>query len=112
MIGGQVIVPIRGANNQKVKISSTPVILKARTYERIIRAFTLQKELVFNDIIATSGTNEYALCSCSNLACVSVDTNKSIRLTLTGYNDAGVPVTIAIRITNANTAISTVTTQS
>lgn len=59
MIGGQVIIPIRGVNNEKITIESDPVELKAGTYKKIKRAIELQKEIVFEDLYIDTFANKF-----------------------------------------------------
>ena len=55
MIGGQIIVPIRGVNNEKISLTTTYQDVKKGTYAKIERALNMQKELVLEDLIV--GTN-------------------------------------------------------
>ena len=54
MTGGQVIIPIRGRNNEKIQIGLTSTDLKLGTYAKIERSCRLQKQIVFNDLYVAS----------------------------------------------------------
>ena len=51
MVGGQVIIPLRNRNGDKISITTTATGIKVGTYQKIMKAIKLQKEIVFNDII-------------------------------------------------------------
>ena len=51
MIGGQVLIPIRGVNNEKINLTQTQQPIKPGTFQKIKRAIALQKEIVLEDIV-------------------------------------------------------------
>lgn len=74
MIGGQIIVPIRGVNGEKISITTTAQNIKPGTYAKIKRAVEMQKELVLEDV----SLNEYPVTSSGNLSFETIVTSSGI----------------------------------
>lgn len=51
MTGGYTILPIRGRNNEKIAMSTTPQDIKLGTYAKIKRAIELNKPIMIVDVI-------------------------------------------------------------
>ena len=106
MIGGQVIIPIRNANNEKFTVTSTATVLKAGTYDKIVRAIALQKELVLEDLVVNLGSN-LTINAASHSAAYSIglDTTKSVRVIVYYYTPDATPTSATIKVTNENKII-------
>ena len=105
MTGGQVIIPIRGVNNEKIYITSVAQSIKPGTYQKIKRAIEMQKELVFNDIMidwpSTTAPTGKIICSASSVPVFPANTSTGVlRFTIYTNTTSGTPLTLILSFTN------------
>ena len=100
MIGGAVLIPIRGVNDEIVEITTTPKNLKPGTYAKFIRGIQLQKELIVSDL-KIDGVD---MCfSASSLVAPGQDTSKKLNIGVRSLNAVGTAIAYTIYITNTDT---------
>jgi hypothetical protein len=99
MIGGSIIIPIRGVNGEKIVISSTAQNLKPGIYDRVIRAINMQKQLIFNDI---NIINVGPASSGATVIIMGLDSSNSYRISCSFLTSAGVLTTANVVITKDN----------
>ena len=103
MIGGQIIIPLRDENGNKITITTTAKNLKPGTYAKILRAINMQKELVFEDV--NYGPVGKTASSASISLCVGLDTDESFRLVVSYIATNGSTASSSAKITKGDTIV-------